>query len=74
MRPVGLSTAADSSPGVLEQDGLALVEYALMLQSTGCVLDLRGRHRQLEVEDSRRQLQYLSQWLGASGPECDWSE
>ena len=58
--------------GCLEQDGLALVEYALMLQSTGCVLDLRGRHRQLELQDSRRQLQYLSQWLGASAPECDW--
>ena len=45
-----------------------------MLQSTGCVLDLRGRHRQLELQDSRRQLQYLSQWLGASGPECDWDQ
>ena len=50
----------------LDQDGLALVEYALDLQSHGCVLSLGGRHRRLQA--------YLSQWIGASSPTCRWDQ
>ena len=54
----------------LDQDGLALVEYALDLQSHGCVLNLGGRHRRLH----RRLQAYLSQWIGASSPTCRWDQ
>ena len=35
----------------LDQDGLALVEYALDLQSHGCVLSLGGRRRRLRAAE-----------------------
>ena len=53
----------------LSQDGLALVEYALSLVDSGCILDLSS--------DSGRRLQdsgYLTQWLDASTPSCSWDE
>ena len=53
----------------LSQDGLALVEYALSLVDSGCILDLSS--------PSGRRLQdsgYLTQWLDASTPSCSWDE
>ena len=50
----------------MEQDGLALVEYAISLQDSGCILDLGDG-------SGRRRAQYLSQWFGAS-EECRWDD
>ena len=62
----------------LDQDGLALVEYALMLMSDGCILDLsgggNGGHRRRLLNYLRRLQGYLSQRFGASSPGCTWDE
>ena len=52
----------------LSQDGLALVEYAIVMQENGCVLDLSSEH-------GRRQLQagLFSQGVAGSS-ECPWDE
>jgi hypothetical protein len=51
----------------LDQDALALVEYAINLQDQGCTIDLGGRRRSLQG-------QYLSQWLDSDIRSCSWDE
>lgn len=64
----------------LQQDGLALVEYATMLQAAGCILNLMGvggaGHRRLMGKLLRRVQQQvgLGQRLGVSGATCSWDE
>ena len=63
----------------LDQDGLALVEYAMMMMSDGCILDLSGGgngggHRRRLLNYLRRLQGYLSQRFGASSPGCTWDE
>lgn len=66
----------------LEQDGLALVEYATMLQAAGCVLSLSmgggagGGHRRRRLRELLRRLQQvgLEQRIGVSSPGCSWDE
>ena len=63
----------------LDQDGLALVEYAMMMMSDGCILDLAaggngGGHRRRLLNYLRRLQGYLSQRFGASSPGCTWDE
>jgi hypothetical protein len=56
----------------LDQEGLALVEYALNLQESGCIIDLSG-----DGTAGRRQLQsgsYLTQYLGTTAPTCNWDD
>lgn len=57
----------------LNQDGLALVEYAMGLQADGCILDLTGGGgaggRRMQAGGS-----YMTQYLSASEPTCLWDE
>ena len=56
----------------LEQDGLALVEYALDLQNSGCHVELGGFRRQMQAD--LRDRYFLGQWIGPSAPLCSWDE
>ena len=56
----------------LEQDGLALVEYALDLQNSGCHVELGDFRRQMQVD--LRDRSFLGQWIGSSAPLCSWDE
>jgi hypothetical protein len=70
----------------LDVDGLALVEYAIAMQQSGCILDLSGDgtgggggggggHRRLRHRRRRRQLQvFLAQRLSSSDAGCSWDE
>ena len=56
----------------LEQDGLALVEYALDLQNSGCHVELGDFRRQMQA--ASRDRYFLGQWIGPSAPLCSWDE
>ena len=56
----------------LEQDGLALVEYALDLQNSGCHVELGNFRRQMQAD--LRDRYFLGQWIGPSAPLCSWDE
>lgn len=63
---------ADFEEQCLDQEGLELVEYALNLQASGCIIDLTGG---ASTTDGRRlQSSYLTQYLGNTEPECSWDE
>lgn len=54
----------------LDQEGIALVEYALDLQDSGCLIDLTG-----DASDGRRlQSSYLTQYLGSTVDTCSWDD
>eukprot|EP01045_Picozoa_sp_COSAG04_P034558 COSAG04_NODE_7621_length_1096_cov_1.500502_2_plen_249_part_01 len=51
----------------LDVDALALVEYAIGLQTRGCQIDLSGGRRRLQG--------FLGQYLGGGlGPTCPWDD
>ena len=52
----------------LTNDGIALVEYALDMQSRGCVLDFGESGRR------RAQGKYLGTWLDSEVDGCTWDE
>ena len=54
----------------LTNDGIALVEYALDMQSRGCVLDLGGAGRRR----AQAQGKYLGNWLDSTVDGCTWDE
>eukprot|EP01047_Picozoa_sp_COSAG01_P030064 COSAG01_NODE_2083_length_8462_cov_17.020567_6_plen_207_part_00 len=60
----------------LAQDSLALVEYALDLQSQGCTIDLGATALQPTVATGghRRTQGYLTQWMGSKDKRCSWDE
>lgn len=60
----------------LDQEGLALVEYALNLQNSGCIIDLSGDVGGGSPAGGHRLLQssYLTQYFGSTEPECSWDD
>ena len=62
----------------MDQDGLAVVEYAISMQRSGCVIDLGGAPAEQQGHRLRlRRLQaaplgQLGQRLGSEAPECRW--
>ena len=46
--------------GCLEQDSIALVEYALDLKKRGCKIDLNGKHRRLQKRVRRTKCKNVS--------------
>jgi hypothetical protein len=54
----------------LQQDALALVEYALDMRAQGCIIDLTGGSRRRRTQGT----QYLAQWLTSDAHGCDWDE
>ncbi len=61
---------ADFETQCLDQEGLELVEYALALQASGCIIDLTGG----AAGGRRLQSSYLTQYLGNTADTCTWDE
>ena len=56
--------------GCLEQDSLALVEYAIDLKKQGCTIDLTGQRRRLQ---NKNQI-FLQKMLSSKSRTCSWNE